>query len=140
MLAPRPRPTIAIVRCALPLVACLVGGCTTRSASEGANASATAPGAPWPLCGVLSDGGYAREGELTFLVPPSLGGHEVVRHNVVDATGAAMPLAAYAGWWFCITRGTIQRLPSEEHGEPIYGLIEVEEFVIDQSTGERGQE
>ncbi len=99
-----------------------------------------APGGVWPMCGVLTEEGYGHEGELTFVVPGDLRQPRVRRYNIEDATEHVAPLSAYAGWWFCITRGTVKKPETETELGTEYGLIAVEEFTIDQSTGERGQE
>lgn len=94
----------------------------------------------WPLCGVLTEQGYHPDDRLAFVVPVTPEGPAVQRYEAVDKTGQIAPLGVHAGWWLCITKGTVVRPPTEGVAGPEYGLVEIEEFSIDQSSGERGQE
>jgi hypothetical protein len=94
-----------------------------------------APG-KWPLCGVLSEMGYHDEDQLAFLVPNNPRGQTIRRYVAVDDMRHPAPAAVYAGWWICITAGRLEREPAGDR----YGLLHIEDFSIDQTTGERGQE
>ena len=80
--------------------------------------------------------GYGREGTLAFVVPREVHAAPVERYELIDASRHVAPLSVYAGWWFCITEGRVERAPTESR----YGAVVVNAFTIDQRSGERGQE
>lgn len=90
----------------------------------------------FPLCGVLSDKGYAL---LSFLVPRSSDEVGVFRYEVVGYDKLFPPLEIDAGWWICVTKGKIVSAPETAHPD-IYGKLRIIEYLSDESNGEKGQE
>ena len=84
--------------------------------------------------GVLSGMAESR----AFGSPEAPGTAEVRRYLVINKTRHPAPPVVYASWWYCVTDGDIVAEPGESRED--FGTIEVRDFKIDQSTGERGQE
>src|SRR5262245_31279276 len=61
-----------------------------------------------PLCGTLTSQGYA---PLAFLVPERPD-RPAVRRFEAEGENLAAPLEVYAGWWVCVTEGTIEAPPA----------------------------
>lgn len=76
-------------------------------------------------------------GSLNLIVPESSGAPWVRRYAIEDARRTPAPLEVYAGWWVCVERGEVLARPIDPSE---YGRLRIESIVIDQSTGERGQE
>lgn len=109
---------------------------------------------PFPLCGVLTKEGYrVYEAEEQFkdkvenailVVPKSLQLPFVKRYQVVDNHRMPGFLVVHVNWWVCVTKGKIIKeasSPSEiNYSEVKYGILQIDDFAVDMSNGERGAE
>ena len=106
------------------------------AADVDADAPRKMPSLQIPICGVLSEKGYAT---ITFLVPDATNQAPVYRFEVVDHDKMMPPLEVEAGWWICVSAGEILSRPSKAHPDE-YGKIRIDNYLSDESNGEKGQE
>jgi hypothetical protein len=115
-----------------------------------ASGYARKPQLRFPACGVLIENSFmlsAEEAKLRSVPMERVSFLAPVRHNkaavhryavVVSTTAAGIPLDTYTPWWICIKAGEVLEEPTPAVSS--YGRLRIDDFEIDQSKLERGQE
>lgn len=107
---------------------------------------------PFPICGVLTQKGYRvpeakaqfkdRVVNAVFVVPTSLRSPIVKRYQVVDNHHLPGFLEAHVNWWVCVIKGKLIKEagspPKINYSEVEYGILQIDDFSVDMSNGERG--